>query len=273
MVPPSCEGIYPQLQSDGVAEVEKHLPSGTVLFPAYRTLPLDTNYVTVQFENPANMQRRVRGPLDWLEMTMPLHSSFDAEWPIPVDVPLAVRGFRHALELSQAKFADRIGQSRLNVERWETGKSRPFRGHTLSLLSLLRPLAEGPLAAGQLLNFAAAVVCPLPTRPAAIYRGQEIALLLADRHLDHADLAPALLSALVFSEVLVPLDDVNEDLNMRYVPLVGVRILDREIEPWEQELLVIARRLDPSDRKLWLTLGRRFERASISHSAVGEPAN
>jgi len=254
-----------------MVEIEKHLPSGTVLFPAYRTLPQDTHYITVRFENPANPYPRVRGPLDWLQITTPLHSSFAAEWPIPVDIPLALRGFRHALGLSQAKFADRVGQGRLNVERWETGKSRPFRGHTLSLLSLLRPLAQGPLAAGQLLNFAAAVVCPLLTRPAATYRGHELALLLADGHLDHADLAPALLSALVSSEVLVPLDDINEDLNMRYVPLVGVRILDHEIEPWEPEVVALARRLDPSDRDLWITLGKRFEQASTSHSGPSEP--
>jgi transcriptional regulator with XRE-family HTH domain len=251
-------------------EVVKDLPSETALFPAYRTPPQVAGCITVKFQNPADPYSRAGGPLDWFQITAPLHSSFDAEWPIPVDVPLALRGFRHALGLSQAKFADRIGQSRLNIERWETGKSRPFRGHTLSLLSLLRPLAQGPLAAGQLLNFAAAVVCPRLTRPAATYRGHEIARLLADGHLDHADLAPALLEALVSSEVLVPLDDVNEDLNMRYVPLVGVRILDREIEPWEQELLAVARRLDPNDRNLWLTLGKRFERVSTSPSAAGE---
>jgi hypothetical protein len=99
------------------------------------------------------------------------------------------------------------------------------------MLTLLRPLAQGPLAAGQLLNFAAAVVCPRLTRPAATYRGHEIASHLSDGHLNHTELAPALLEAFVSSEVLVPLDDVNEGLNMRYVPLVVVRNLDREIEP------------------------------------------
>ena len=255
-----------------IDEVVRDLPSGTALFPAYRTPPQVAGCITVKFQNPADPYSRIDGPLDRFEITTPLHSSFDAEWPIPVDIPLALRGFRHALGLSQAKFADRIAQSRVNIERWETGKARPFRGHTLSLLSLLRPLAQGPLAAGQLLNFAAAVVCPWLTRPAATYRGYEIARLLTDGHLDHADLAPALLDALVSSEVLVPLDDPNEDLNIRYVPLVGVRLLDREIEPWEHELLAVARQLDPSDRNLWLALGRRLKRVSISPSAANEPA-
>ena len=244
-------------------EVVRNLPSGTALFPAYTPPPREASCINVKFRNDANPYPRVDGPLDWFEITTPLHSSFDAEWPIPVDVPLALRGFRHALGLSQAKFADRVGQGRLNIERWEAGKSRPFRGHTLTLLSLLRPLVDGPLAAGQLLNLAAAVVCPLLTRPAATYRGHEIAHMLADKHLDHADLAPGLLEALVSSEVLVPLDDVNDGLDIRYVPLVGVRTLDRELEPWETELLAVARRLDPSDRPLWLTMGKRLGQASI----------
>src|SRR5260370_4240809 len=197
------------------SDLAQCLPSGTVLFPAYRELPPGTQYITVEYTD---------GPLGALRITTSLHSSFAAEWPIPVDVPLALRGFRHALGLSQAKFATALGQSRLNIERWETGKSRPFRGHSLSLLTLLRPLASGPLAAGQLLTFAAAVVCRCLTRPAATYTGYEIAGPLTDKHLDHSDLAPPLLDALVDSEVLVPLDDPNSGLGMRYVPLAGVGI-------------------------------------------------
>jgi transcriptional regulator with XRE-family HTH domain len=191
-------------------------------------------------------------------MTMPLHSSFSADWPIRVDVPLALKGFRNALGLSQVKFAARLGLGRLNIERWEAGKSRPFRGHTLSLLSILRPLVDGPLAAGQLLNFAAAVVCPSLTRPGATYTGDEIARPLTEKRIDHTDLAPALLLALVDSEVLVPLDNPYEGLDVRYVPLVGVRILDRKTEPWEQELLTVAQQLEASNRNLLLTLGKRL---------------
>jgi transcriptional regulator with XRE-family HTH domain len=241
---------------------EKHLPSKTALFPAYRNLPDDTHYIAVHFENPNTLLARADNPLSWLRITTPLHSSFDAQWPIPVDVPLALKGFRNALGLSQAKFADRVGQGRLNIERWETGKSRPFRGHNLSLLDMLRPLVDGRLAAGQLLNFAAAVVCSTLTRPAATYTGHEIARPLAEKRIDQTDLAPALLEALVSSEILVPVDDPNDDgLDARYVPLVGIRNLDRKVERWEPELLAVARLLNPSDRDLWLAMGKRLTEA------------
>jgi transcriptional regulator with XRE-family HTH domain len=238
------------------AAVAEHLPSGTVLFPAYRSLPGDASYITIKSYDDI--------PPGEYQITTPLHSSFAAEWPIPVDIPLALRGFRCALGLSQAKFAAALGQNRLNIERWETGKSRPFRGHILSLLAMLRPLVNAPLVAGQLLNFAAAVVCPHLTRPAATYNGHEIAAPLAEKNLNHKDLAPALIEALVSSEVLVPVDDPNYDLDRRYIPLVGVGILDRKTEQWETELRAIGQRLDPPDRKLWLAVGKRLERTSTS---------
>ena len=103
----------------------KHLPSGTVLFPAYGKLPDDTCYITVDFANPTTLTSPGATRLAGSRSRSPLHSSFSAEWPIPVDVPLALRGFRHALGLSQAKFAVRLGQNRLNIERWESGASRP----------------------------------------------------------------------------------------------------------------------------------------------------
>jgi hypothetical protein len=96
------------------------------------------------------------------------------------------------------------------------------------------------------------------TRPAATYTGHDIARPLCEKHLDHTDLAPALLDALVSSEVLVPLDEPNDGLDIRYVPLVGVRNLDRQVEPWEPELMAVARRLNASDRDLWLAVGTRL---------------
>lgn len=243
--------------------IRDRLPSRTVLFPAYSALPDDTRYITVIFHDPVIPARPAGGPDRGFRITTPLHGSFHAEWPIAVNVPLALKGFRHALGLSQAKFADRTTQGRLNIERWEAGTSRPFRGHTLTLLELLRPLVDGSLSAGQLLNFAAAVVCPSLTRPAATYTGHEIASRLAGNRIDHTDLAPALLEALVSSEILIPLDDPDDGLGIRYVPLVGIRTLDRETEPWEAELAAIARRLEPSDRRLWLTIGRRLQRAEL----------
>src|SRR5260370_7347970 len=102
------------------SDLAKYLPSGTVLFPAYRELPPGTQYITVEYTD---------GPLGALRITTSLHSSFAAEWPIPVDVPLALRGFRHALGLTQAKFATALGQRPLNIALWAPGKSLPFRRH------------------------------------------------------------------------------------------------------------------------------------------------
>jgi hypothetical protein len=70
---------------------------------------------------------------EWASLTAA--SITRAAWPIQVDVPLARRGFRCALSLSQAKFAGTLGQNRINIEWWETGGSRPFLGRSLSLLA------------------------------------------------------------------------------------------------------------------------------------------
>lgn len=235
--------------------------AGAAYFPAYLETPPEAKLLLVEFENPqVGTRPSTKGPLDWIDVVVPLHTSFAAEWPIQVHVPTALKGLRHALGLSQAKFAAALGETRLNIERWESGKSRPFRGHTLSLVSLVRPLVDGPLAAGQLLNLAAAVVCPGLTRPAATYTGRDITEPLADRHHDHRDLAPALLEVLVHSEVLVSLDPDEHltELDARYVPLVGVRRVDREHETWEAEVYAVARRLSAEDRMLWLSVGRRL---------------
>jgi hypothetical protein len=59
------------------------------------------------------------------------------------------------------------------------------------------------------------------TRPAAIYTGHQIAAPLADKRYDHRDLAPALLSAFMTTEILVSLDPHEEEIDSRYMPLVG----------------------------------------------------
>jgi transcriptional regulator with XRE-family HTH domain len=233
---------------------------GGAIFPAYRLQPDDPRLSRVNFLNPLRDVMPKDHPLAAFELVMYQHDSFAAEWPLPVDVPTALKGFRASLGMSQVKFADALGLSRVNVERWEGGRARPFRGHVHPLLSLLRPLAVGPAAAGQLLNLAAAAVCPRLTRPAATYSGSQIRDLLIDKRDDHGDLAPALLSALVSSRVLIVLDESDPEVEAEYIPAVGVRTLDRASEPWEAEVRTIAQRLSPGDRKLWIALGDRLSR-------------
>jgi transcriptional regulator with XRE-family HTH domain len=241
----------------------KHTRTGAALFPAYGTVTPQAACSGVEFVNPfRDTPTSSTGQLDTFTIVVLRHSSFDAEWPIQINVPLALKGFRHTLGLSQVKFAKALGVGRLNIERWETGKNRPFGGHVLSLLTLLRPLVDCPLAAGQLLNLAAAVVCPHLTRPAAIYTQREIEIPLAEKRGEHLDLAPALVEALVHSEILVPVDPSEEGPEARYIPLVGIGAIDRKIEPWEPELRVIAHQLKPDDRKLWLTVGKRLASGS-----------
>lgn len=230
-------------------------------FPAYRVPPEGASILGMGFLNPIYRDRDLPRdhPLFQFDIVTYQHDSFDSEWPIQVDVPTALKGFRHSLGLSQVKFAEATGQTRLNIERWEGGKARPFRGHVHALLSLLRPLVKGPLAAGQLLNLAAEAVCPKLTRPAATYSGHEIEAHLVDGHDDHRDLAPALIYALVNSRILISLDDDSVgELDAAYIAAVGVRTMDRDVEPWEAEMNALARRMDTSDRKLWLALGQRL---------------
>ena len=234
-----------------VTPMLERLPEIAVaLFPGYPDRPQGSHLIRML---------EVESPLGPFEILGPKHTSFAAEWPIRVDVPASIRGFRHALGLSQVRFAALVGEKRVNIERWEGGKSRPFRGHALSLLSLFRPHVDGRVAAGQLLNLAAAAVCPTMTRPGAIYTGHEIAAPLADKRHDHRDLLPALLSAFRTTEVLVPLEpDEEEELGSRYLPLVGANLRIAGIEPWDADVRAVARRLAGEDRRLWLAIGQRL---------------
>ncbi|WP_132154865.1 helix-turn-helix domain-containing protein [Kribbella antiqua] len=234
------------------------------IFPAYASRPADALLIRSTFLNPLRTVMPKGHPLASFELLMYQHDSFAAEWPLPVDVPTALRGFRSSLGMSQVKFAQALGLSRVNIERWEGGHAKPFRGHVHTLLSLVRPLAVGPLPAGQLLNLVAAAVCPKLTRPAATYSGSQIRDLLIDRRDDHGDLAPALLSALVSSRVLIVLDEADPEVEAEYIPAVGVRTLDRSSEPWDAEVRSIAGRLSPEDRKMWMMLGERLSRAQGS---------
>lgn len=234
--------------------------AGGVYFPAYRDVPADGSRGFLWSMNPAHRDREpLDTPLAQFELGYIDHSSFAAEWPIRPDVGTAIRGFRTVLGLSQVLFAERIGVSRVSVERWESGKIRPFRGDTLELLSLLRPLTDGPLAAGQLLNVAAAVVCPNLTRPAGTYTGEQLFAMLRHRRHRHDDLGPALISMLISSEILTSVDGDNEsDPENRYIPLVGIETLNRSGPDPMDDVMAVARQLSPPDRRLWLAVGERL---------------
>jgi transcriptional regulator with XRE-family HTH domain len=232
--------------------------TGTCAFPAYRQLPDEAELTHVHGLNPARGRNRKEDGLDEFEITIVRHSSLTPEWPIRGDIAAAITGFRHALGLSQARFATALGQNRPNIERWEGRKARPFRGNTLSLLTLLRPLVTSSLALGQLVNIAADAVCPKLTRPAATYTRGEIAAHLTAGLDDHRDLAPLLIDCLITSEILLPIDPDDESPGAGLVPLVGVAALNRQGQPWEHEVVSMARRLTVEDRRMWLTLGHRL---------------
>lgn len=239
--------------------------SGCAPFPAYRDPPGEPN-ARHSFRNPAiDIRRQAAGPFAVFQIWTWTHSTKDVEWPIAVHIPTALRGFRRSVGLSQAKFAAALHTSRLNIERWETGKSKPFRGHTLALMTLLRPLVEGPWSAGQFLNFAAEVVGPRLTRPTAVYLGRSVETMLVDGRDDHRDLAPALLDAFTSAEILISVDSSEEELAAQYIPLVGARAMDRQTSAVDDKLLSVARRLHESDRKLWLAIGERLAVAKDRH--------
>lgn len=208
-------------------------------------------------------------PLSNFQIWTPLHTSYPAEWPIRPSIPYALKGFRAAIGFSQVKLADELHASRVSIERWEAGTTRPFRGDTVTLLNALIPIVEAlaergelnrvslPLAAGQLLNFAAAVVCPRMTRPTAAYIGRDIVAPLQGAS---QVLAYGVLSALTSSEVLVSTDQSNNDMDARFVPLAGLHMTDHATEPWEHEARALLRRLDPEDRQILLSLARRLAR-------------
>lgn len=202
-----------------------------------------------------------------------LHSGFAEQWPIPVDAALAVRGFRRAVGLSQVAFAERLGQSRVTVERWEAGASRPFRGAAHPLLTALRPLVDGQISAGQLLGTAALAVLPTLTRPAATYtRGQVAAALVAPRH-DHSHLGPALVEALVRAEILVEVDPSDTDEDAELIPRAGIAVLDRASSPWDSRALALAGRLSDDDARLWLAIGERLAAGGRGACPVGADAD
>jgi len=233
--------------------------TGAAYFPGYRAAPAGANLIHVTHFDAPNFVE-LPGPSHvGLEFCVVDHTSFAADWPIRPDLGAVVAGFRRAAAMTQAAFAEAINVSRVSVERWEGGKAKPFRGDALSLLSALRPLAKCPLTGGQLLNAAAAVVCPQLRRPTATYTGAYIQNLLDQSRQRHGDLAPNLIAALIESKILAPVDDRNEnDLDAEYIALAGVVAADRTSDAAFADVIRVARTLSPSDRQLWLDLGDRL---------------
>jgi hypothetical protein len=247
------------------------LQPGLTPFPA-TVYPPEAHTITSHFCNdhysPFSRHRKMP-PLRDFWIQTPLHTSYPAEWPILPSIPRALKGFRAAIRFSQVKLADELHTSRVSIERWEAGTARPFRGDIITLLNALIPIVEAlaergelngialPEAAGQLLNFAAAVVCPLMTRPTATYIGRDIVAPLQG---GSQVLAYGVLSALTSSEVLINVDHADDEMDARFVPLAGLRMTDHATEPWEHEARALLRRLDPDDRKTVLGLARRLAR-------------
>lgn len=234
--------------------------TGGAHFPGYREVPSGAHRTHSWFENPLHFHEpNPASALAQFEISTIDHTSFAAEWPITPDSSAIVAGFRRSVGLTQAAFAQAISVSRVSVERWESGKIRPFRGDSLELLTALRPLATSPLSAGQLLNAAAAVVLPVLKRPTATYSGAFISDLLSSGRRRHSDLAPALLTALIDSKILAPVADQNEgDLDAEYIALAGVVAVGRTEHSDSEDVLRVARSLSAHDRRLWIELGERL---------------
>jgi transcriptional regulator with XRE-family HTH domain len=230
---------------------------GLLPFPGLWPIPADVLGDAEIFDHPKRRQWFLREhALQSYDLVFLLCWSFEAEWPIRPDVPACLKGFRRSVGLSQVRFAERLGVARVSVERWEAGGAKPFRGNVLALLAALRPLVHDPVSAGQLLNLAAAAVCPRMTRPTARYTMAEIGSFLRDGRHDHTVLAAPLVHMLVEAAILAPFDPEENGGDVPYVPLVGLDALARE--PVHPELLAVARRLSSADLRLWLTLGRRL---------------
>jgi transcriptional regulator with XRE-family HTH domain len=198
------------------------------------------------------------GTYDAFFYTTVYHSDFDPEWPITTDWPTVIRGLRGSFNVSQHDFAHMCKVGKASVERWETGRTIPLRGDALQLLSLIRPVLQTPLQAGQALNLAAAAVLPHLTKPTAEYMGTDLLKLLRSGKNDHSYLGAALISALVNARILVPLNFDDDALNDTYFPLAARRRVDHQSPDWASGLIDGMSALGSADRDLVLALVRRL---------------
>jgi transcriptional regulator with XRE-family HTH domain len=193
-------------------------------------------------------------------ITVVLFTDFDPVWPIKTNWPYAIRGLRGSMRKSQIEFAELCGLGKATVERWEAGKTLPFRGDALQLLTLVRPHLHDPVQAGQTLNLAAAAVLPHITRPTAEYTGAHIVRLLSSGKHDHTDLARPLITALVDSRILVPIDPGGDELADTYFPLAGRLHQHNDLPPWAHQLIDDLAAASDSDRAFVLDLAKRLSR-------------
>lgn len=193
-------------------------------------------------------------------ITVVLFTDFDPVWPIKTNWPYAIRGLRGSMRKSQIEFAELCGLGKATVERWEAGKTLPFRGDALQLLTLVRPHLHDPVQAGQTLNLAAAAVLPHITRPTAEYTGAHIVRLLSSGKHDHTDLARPLITALVDSRILVPIDPGGDELADTYFPLAGRLHQHNDLPPWAHQLIDDLAATSDSDRAFVLDLAKRLSR-------------
>jgi transcriptional regulator with XRE-family HTH domain len=200
------------------------------------------------------------GTIDSYFLTTVYHSDFDPEWPIATDWPAVLRGLRGSMHMSQVSFAETFGLGRATVERWEAGKSVPFKGDARQLLTLVRSHLATPIQAGQALNIAAAIVLPRLTKPTAEYVGRELlASLTVGKH-DHAYLGPGLLDALVTARVLVPLHYADEPMDDTYFPLAARLRDSTNLPDWASPLIEDLLALTREDRELVTALVGRLGR-------------
>jgi transcriptional regulator with XRE-family HTH domain len=247
------------------AEYEARIP---VRFPPTQWAQAQTEHLIHSgFENPAHPTSQFPRPFSRFEIVAPLHAARAAEWPLPVDMALAVRGFRISCGLSQAAFAQRIKQSRVTVERWEGGGSRPFRGRVHELLTALKPLVHDQISAGQFLGIASAAVLPQLTRPAGTYLRSSLTQMLRIEGHDHRAIGPALLDALVSAEVLSEVDAWDDSPSARFIATAALGVVDRDEGPWDRQARQVLAQLSDEDAQLWLQLGRRLSAQKMAQPA------
>lgn len=201
-----------------------------------------------------------RQPFRSFYLSTVYHTEFDPDWPISTDWPAVVRGLRGSLHRSQAEFASLLHLGRATVERWETGRTQPYRGDAIEVLNIIRPKLETPVQAGQALNLAASAVLPHLTRPTAQYRGRNLTAHLRSPKGDHSDLARPLLRALVTARILVTIDPENDELDDLYFPLAGRAHLaaSPDAPTWSQAHLDHLHRMTSEDRQLVLEIAERL---------------
>ncbi len=241
---------------------ERFIECGAARFPGSSQVQTQTGWTSTAFLTASFPEGKGENPSDGLVYFKTAHhTEFAPEWPVATDWPLVIRSLRSSLGMTQASFAAAAEIGTATVERWETGRSVPFGGDALQLLSLAAPLVDEPVQRGQLLNVAAAAVLPRITRPTATYKGTEIVNWLRSGKHDHRSLGDALLHTLREARILVPVEETgNELVDDEYFPLAGNLRGAAEEPAWLPEFIRLGSRLETSDRQVIVHLMRRLGR-------------